>query len=106
MAIINFKKLIWTTYIIFISSILASDNGKAQRAACLPAPEPYTANIIFVGCYADSEERILPNAQFNTVPGGNDPQNCANLCGSAGYAYAGVEYSTYVLIKISAPHEC
>jgi hypothetical protein len=106
MAVIHFNKLLWTTYILSISSILANDNGKVQRAACLPAPEPYIANTTFVGCYTDAEERTLPDTQFNTVPGGNDPQNCANLCGSAGYAYAGVEYSTYVPIRIPASYEC
>ncbi|PQE21948.1 glycoside hydrolase family 3 protein [Rutstroemia sp. NJR-2017a WRK4] len=94
MSVTHLKKLIWNAYILFISSVLAHEYGKARRAACLPAPKLYTANITFVGCYTDAEERALPNAQFNTVPSGNDPQNCANLCGNAGYAYAGVEYST------------
>jgi hypothetical protein len=96
MSVTYFKKLTRNAYIIFIGSVLAHEYGRVQRAACLPAPELYTANITFVGCYTDAEERALPNAQFNTVTGGNDPQNCANLCGNAGYAYAGVEYSTYV----------
>ncbi|KAM3085656.1 hypothetical protein ACMFMG_002724 [Clarireedia jacksonii] len=78
------------------NSSLAIDNRKTQRTTCLPAPEPYTATIDFVGCYTDAEDRTLPDAEFTTVSGGNDPQNCANLCGVAGYAYAGVEYSTQV----------
>jgi beta-D-xylosidase 4 len=77
--------------LLFTNSAISSPFAKNRKATCLPASEQYTASITFSGCYTDASTRTLSGTQFSTVTGGNTPQNCANLCGAAGYVYAGVE---------------
>jgi xylan 1,4-beta-xylosidase len=53
----------------------------------------YVAEISALGCYSDDNDRTLQGRSYS--PGSlNTPQYCANLCGSQGYTYSGVEYSS------------
>ncbi|OAQ62460.1 beta-xylosidase [Pochonia chlamydosporia 170] len=58
---------------------------------CLPA---YNAQISYSGCYSDFGDRRILQDQFMDLGSLNSPQYCADLCGSDGYEYSGVEYTT------------
>ncbi|KAL7905273.1 glycoside hydrolase [Trichoderma velutinum] len=62
----------------------------AQSRTCLPA---YQAQTTYVGCYHDPNSPRDLAGPFLTVNNLNSPQYCANLCGAAGYQYAGVEFT-------------
>lgn len=61
-----------------------------HSATCLPA---FTANTTYIGCYVDPvSPRDLPGPML-TAGNSNSPQYCADICGAAGYAYSGVEFT-------------
>ncbi|PTB38007.1 uncharacterized protein TrAFT101_011886 [Trichoderma asperellum] len=62
----------------------------AQSRTCLPA---YEAQISYVGCYHDPNSPRDLAGPFLTVGNLNSPQYCANVCGAAGYQFAGVEFT-------------
>ncbi|KAM0510863.1 hypothetical protein ACHAPE_010451 [Trichoderma viride] len=62
----------------------------AQSRTCLPV---YTAQTTYVGCYHDPNEPRDLAGPFLTVGNLNSPQYCANVCGAAGYQFAGVEFA-------------
>lgn len=73
-------------------SVAAS--GLRSRDACVPdSSSDYAAELTFVGCYTDIEDDGQTLA-FAALLRSSDltPQLCGNICGAAGYAYAGVEY--------------
>jgi beta-D-xylosidase 4 len=56
----------------------------------------YKASASLQGCYSDQDgSRALSGPEF-VLGNENTPQTCADLCGSAGYSYSGVEYTTYI----------
>jgi hypothetical protein len=54
----------------------------------------YTGKFKSLGCYNDSSVSILSNAKVSTVA--MTPQYCADFCGARGYAYGGIEFTTWV----------
>ncbi|KAK5994331.1 putative exo-1,4-beta-xylosidase bxlB [Cladobotryum mycophilum] len=62
----------------------------AQARTCLPA---YKATTSYVGCYHDPNSPRDLAGPLLTVGNLNSPQYCANICGAAGYSYAGVEFT-------------
>lgn len=62
----------------------------AQSRTCLPA---YAAQTTYVGCYHDPNSPRDLAGPFLTVNNLNSPQYCANVCGAAGYQFAGVEFT-------------
>ncbi|PNP38530.1 glycosyl hydrolase family 3 N terminal domain-containing protein [Trichoderma gamsii] len=62
----------------------------AQSRTCLPV---YTAQTTYVGCYHDPNSPRDLAGPFLTVGNLNSPQYCANVCGAAGYQFAGVEFA-------------
>lgn len=62
----------------------------AQSRTCLPA---YVAQTTYVGCYHDPNSPRDLAGPFLTVGNLNSPQYCANVCGAAGYQFAGVEFA-------------
>jgi len=69
------------------SSPVTSASSLHARNTC----STYTANTTYVGCYTDSgNPHTLYGAQINR-PNYDTPQECADICGNAGYIYAGVE---------------
>jgi len=78
---------------LFFLSI-AEATSKSSRATCTSTAN-YTASISFVGCYSDADTRTLAGGEID-LGSTNTPQICANTCGAANYAYAGVEYGRFV----------
>lgn len=64
--------------------------GILEKRQCLP-PLNYTAEISYKGCYVDKDDKRTLRGHSSALSN-NSPQNCANICGRAGFAYAGVEY--------------
>ncbi|KAM0451191.1 hypothetical protein ACHAPV_010107 [Trichoderma viride] len=62
----------------------------AQSRTCLPV---YEAQTTYVGCYHDPNSPRDLAGPFLTVGNLNSPQYCANVCGAAGYQFAGVEFA-------------
>ncbi|KAK3377203.1 WSC domain-containing protein [Lasiosphaeria ovina] len=59
----------------------------------LPPPTPPPTGYAMTGCYADnSNARVLPVDKSGSLSGPNTPAACVAAC--AGYAYAGVEWTT------------
>jgi beta-D-xylosidase 4 len=86
----------WSLILLGVSHTVATSSSQQPQRKCLPALNVnYTADISFVGCYTDDEARVLQGGQA-TPPGGTTPQTCADACGTAGFVYAGVEYSRWV----------
>ncbi len=87
---------IMKSFILISSALLLSQftvvlSLNRTSAKCAP---PYLADITYLGCYTDPvTPRTLSGPQL-TPASLNTPQNCANLCGLAGFAYSGVEYIT------------
>ncbi|GAP87409.2 putative glycoside hydrolase family 3 protein [Rosellinia necatrix] len=76
------------------STLAAATPSVRQRDACTSEPGPdYTAELTFAGCYTDDGDdgRALSLTASLLWPD-LTPQLCGNLCGAAGYTYAGVEY--------------
>jgi beta-D-xylosidase 4 len=87
--------LLWSLALTGVSTTVAAPSPRSQQRQCVPAnaAASYTASISFLGCYTDNAARVLQGGE-GTTPGGATPQVCADTCGNAGFAYAGVEYST------------
>jgi beta-D-xylosidase 4 len=74
--------------VVLVLSLTLTD--LANAATCLPA---YTATTTYVGCYVDPLSPRDLSGPMLTVGSSNSPQYCANVCGVAGYAYSGVEFT-------------
>lgn len=77
-----------TSVYITLAVLLAA--GTCSARTCLPA---YKADISYEGCYHDPNSPRDLSGPLLTVGKLNSPEYCANICGAAGYNYAGVEYT-------------
>lgn len=65
-----------------------------EASSVCPFSTNYEASTSPQGCYSDEDNpRALSGPEF-VLGDDNTPQICTDLCGSAGYSYSGVEYST------------
>src|SRR5690349_17726056 len=62
----------------------------AQSSTAISAANGGTANSL--GCFRDSDNRDLPYLAAFGEPT-NTTESCVRACASAGYAYAGTQYS-------------
>lgn len=69
--------------------------GVATQIEAVPIPQtPAPPSIEPLGCFTDATTRTL-NGPMTTNTVSNTVESCASTCHSAGYSYAGVEYSRY-----------
>lgn len=73
---------------LFAGLLLQATTAAARE--CLPE---YKAETSYIGCYHDPNSPRDLAGPLLTVGNLNSPQYCANICGAAGYTYAGVEYT-------------
>lgn len=58
-----------------------------------PSTYPDTNGYKYVGCYQDSPDRALRDAQLLTIAGGMTSGQCINFCSAQGFTIAGTEDS-------------
>lgn len=59
----------------------------------------YEASTVSLGCFSDNNQsRTLVGPEF-VLGQANSPQTCSDLCGSVGYTYSGLEYSSLVFLR-------
>ena len=68
--------------------------ASAGNSVCPFSGSNYKASISSLGCFSDSiQPRTLAGPDY-VLSQENSPQTCSDLCGSVGYSYSGVEYSS------------
>jgi beta-D-xylosidase 4 len=85
------RKIVIFALAVPIKAFQSQPAPMLRRQSCAPATN-YTALYEYVGCYTDDNDRTLKG--YSTRSGTNSPAFCADLCGRAGYSYAGVEYGS------------
>jgi xylan 1,4-beta-xylosidase len=78
---------------VFFLAAIGPALTTAQECDANGGGSSYVADYTSLGCYNDSSVSILENLKVSTVA--MTPQYCANFCGSRGYAYGGIEFTTY-----------
>ena len=74
-----------------LAQVVVSQNFTCSSDA---ASTGYNATSQYQGCYNDSSVSILSSAKLSTII--TTPQSCTTFCGERGFAYAGIEFGTYV----------
>jgi hypothetical protein len=79
---------------LIVIGIFQSVLAQAQSCEASGGGSAYQGKFKSLGCYNDSSVSILSDAKVSTIA--MTPQYCADFCGAIGYAYGGIEFTTYV----------